>query len=98
MQWVVIADEVSALGWRLAGAQPLITEERTVEERLADARHGGADLVLITADLAKRLPDSVLDAALLAEKPLMVVIAGLASGSEPPDLEQQVKHVLGIAV
>jgi len=90
MHWVVIADEVSALGWRLAGAQP--------EERLADARHGGADLVLITADLAKRLPDSVLDAALLAEKPLMVVIAGLASGSEPPDLEQQVKHVLGIAV
>ena len=90
MHWVVIADEVSALGWRLAGAQ--------LEERLADARHGGADLVLITADLAKRLPDSVLDAALLAEKPLMVVIAGLASGSEPPDLEQQVKHVLGIAV
>ena len=98
MHWVVIADEVSALGWRLAGAQPLITEERTVEERLADARHGGADLVLITADLAKRLPDSVLEAALLAQKPLMVVIAGPAGGSEPPDLEQQVKHVLGIAV
>jgi vacuolar-type H+-ATPase subunit F/Vma7 len=98
MQWVVIADEVGALGWRLAGAQPLITGERTVEERLANARHGGADLVLITADLAKRLPDSVLVAALLAEKPLMVVIAGLASGSEPPDLEQQVKRVLGIAV
>ena len=98
MHWVVIADEVSALGWRLAGAQPFITGERTVEECLADARHGGADLVLITAELARRLPDSVLDAALLAEKPLMVVIAGLASGSEPPDLEQQVKHVLGIAV
>ena len=97
MQWVVIADEVSALGWRLAGAQSLITEERTVEERLAEAGHG-ADLVLITADLAKRLPDSVLNAALLAERPLMAVIAGLPNGSEPPDLEQEVKHVLGIAV
>jgi hypothetical protein len=40
----------------------------------------------------------VLSAALLAEKPLVAVIGGLPSGSEPPDLEQEVKHVLGIAV
>jgi vacuolar-type H+-ATPase subunit F/Vma7 len=98
MRWVVIAGEVSALGWRLAGAQALITEEGSVEERLAEARRSDADLVLITADLAKHLPDSVLDAALLAQKPLIVVIAGLADGTEAPDLEQQVKHVLGIAV
>jgi hypothetical protein len=39
-----------------------------------------------------------LEVALLAEKPLLLVIAGLADGSEPPDLEQEVKHVLGIAV
>ena len=97
MNWVIISDELNALGWRLAGAQPLIADEHSVPERLAEARRG-ADLVLITADLAKRLPDSVLNAALLAEKPLIAVIPGLPSGSEPPDLEQQVKHVLGIAV
>jgi vacuolar-type H+-ATPase subunit F/Vma7 len=97
MKWVVIADEVSALGWRLAGARALIVAEDSVEARLVEARRD-ADLILITADLAKRLPDSVLEAALLAEKPLMLVIAGLADGSEPPDLEQEVKHVLGIAV
>jgi vacuolar-type H+-ATPase subunit F/Vma7 len=97
MNWVVIADEVSALGWRLAGARALIVAEDSVEARLVEARHD-ADLILITADLAKRLPDTVLEAALLAEKPLMLVIAGLADGSEPPDLEQEVKHVLGIAV
>jgi vacuolar-type H+-ATPase subunit F/Vma7 len=97
MNWVVIADEVSALGWRLAGAQALIVAQDSVEARLAEVRHD-ADLVLITADLAKRLPDSVLEAALLAEKPLLVVIAGLGDGSEPPDLEQEVMHVLGIAV
>lgn len=97
MNWVIISDELNALGWRLAGAQPLIADEHSVPERLAEARRG-ADLVLITADLAKRLPDSVLNAALLAEKPLIAVISGLPSGSEPPDLEQQVKHVLGIAV
>ena len=97
MNWVIISDEVGALGWRLAGAQPLIAEEHDVLERLAEARHQ-ADLVFITADLARRLPDSVLSAALLAEKPLVAVIGGLPSGSEPPDLEQEVKHVLGIAV
>jgi vacuolar-type H+-ATPase subunit F/Vma7 len=97
MNWVIISDELNALGWRLAGAQPLIADELSVPERLAEARRD-ADLVLITADLAKRLPDTVLNAALLAEKPLIAVISGLPSGSEPPDLEQQVKHVLGIAV
>src|SRR5580658_6519663 len=97
MNWVIISNEVSALGWRLAGARPLIADEHSVQERLAEARRG-ADLVLITADLAGRLPDSVLDAALLAEKPLIAVIAGLPSGREPPDLEQEVKRVLGIAV
>ena len=97
MNWVVIADEVSALGWRLAGARALIVAEDSVEARLVEARHD-ADLILITADLAKRLPEPVLEVALLAEKPLMLVIAGLADGSQPPDLEQEVKHVLGIAV
>jgi vacuolar-type H+-ATPase subunit F/Vma7 len=96
MNWVILSDEVSALGWRLAGAQPLIAEEHSIQERLAEAGQR-ADLVLITEDLAKHLPDSVLNAALLAERPLIAVIAGLPNGSEPPDLEQEVKHVLGIA-
>src|SRR5580704_2890259 len=97
MNWVIISDEFSALGWRLAGAQPLIADEHSLQERLAEARRS-ADLVLIAADLAKRLPGTVLSGALLAEKPLMAVIAGLPSGNEPPDLEQDVKHVLGIAL
>jgi vacuolar-type H+-ATPase subunit F/Vma7 len=97
MNWVIISNEVSALGWRLAGAEPLIADERSVQKGLAEARRD-ADLVLITADLAKHLPDSVLNAALLAEKPLIAVIPGLPSCSEPPDLEQEVKHVLGMDV
>ena len=97
MNWVIISNEVSALGWRLSGAQPLIADERSVQKGLAEARRD-ADLVLITAELAKHLPDSVLNAALLAEKPLIAVIPGLPSCSEPPDLEQEVKHVLGMDV
>ena len=96
MHWVIISDEVSALGWRLAGAQALIAGAHDVQARLAEAEH--ADLVFITADLARRLPDAVLGAALLAEKPLMAIIPGLTDDREPPNLEQEVKHILGIAV
>jgi len=98
MKWVVLSDEVSAQGWRLAGAQPLISGEHNIQERLAEARLGGADLVIITPDLAKRLPDLVLNAALLAEKPLIAVLGGLPGDSEPPDLEREVQHLLGIAL
>lgn len=97
MNWVIISDELSALGWRLAGARQLIADEHSVQVRLAEAQ-GDADVVFITADLAQRLPGSVLQEALLNEKPLMVMIAGLPNGSEPPDLEREVKHVLGIGV
>jgi vacuolar-type H+-ATPase subunit F/Vma7 len=97
MRWVIIADEVSTLGWRLAGAQPLIAAPDNVQARFAAAARE-ADLILITAPLAKHLPPSVLNAALLAEKPLIAVISDPVTGDEPPDLEQQVQHVLGIAV
>lgn len=97
MNWVIISNELSALGWRLAGARPIIADEHNVQECLAEARRG-ADFILITADLAKRVTDSELAAALLAEKPLVAVIAGLPSRNEPPNLEQEVKRVLGIAV
>ncbi len=93
MNWVVIADEVSALGWRLAGAQALVADEHSLQECFAEARRD-ADLLFITADLAKHLPGYVLDAA----PPLIAVIAGLPGSSEPPDVEQGVKHLLGIAV
>jgi vacuolar-type H+-ATPase subunit F/Vma7 len=96
MRWVIISDELSGLGWRLAGAQPFIATPDTVPERFAAAARD-ADLILITADLAQHLSQSTLTAALLAEKPLVAVISGLPSGGEPPDLERQVQQVLGIA-
>lgn len=97
MRWVIMADELSALGWRLAGAQPLIAAEPNLRERFAEAQRD-ADLILLTADLARHLAGSVLDAALLAEKPLIALISSLPAGGDPPDLDQQVKRVLGIAV
>ena len=97
MRWVVIADELSVLGWRLAGAQAFIATQNTVSERFAAAQRD-ADFILITADLARNLPAAVLDAALVADKPLITLIAAAAGGSEPADLDQEVKQVLEIAV
>jgi len=96
MNWVVISDEVSAAAWRLAGARPLIADAHSVKGRFAEARQ--ADLVLITADLARLLPTAVLEAALLAEKPLIALIAGPPGSNSPPDIEQDVKRVLGVAI
>jgi vacuolar-type H+-ATPase subunit F/Vma7 len=97
MRWIIIGDELSTLGWRLAGAQPVIATPESVAACFAAATRD-ADFVLITADLAQHLPEPLLTAALLAEKPLVVVIRALPAGAEPPDLGQQVKQVLGIAV
>lgn len=97
MKWVIISDELGALGWRLAGAQQLIADGHNVQGRLAEAQ-GEADVVFVTVELAQRLPESVFEEALLNEKPIIAVIAGLPSGSEPPDLEREVKRVLGIGV
>jgi len=97
MNWVVISDEVSALGWRLAGARVLVADEHTVLQSFAEARRY-ADLLFVTADLARRVPDAILDSALLEEKPLLAVISALPVGSEPPDLDREVQHALGITV
>ena len=97
MNWVTISDELSGCGWRLAGAQVLIADEHSVQDCFAQAALS-ADVVFITADLAAYLPDPVLKRAELAEKPLLVTIARLPRGSEPPDLEQEVKHLLGITL
>jgi|SRR5580692_6303058 vacuolar-type H+-ATPase subunit F/Vma7 len=97
MNWVIICDETSALGWRLAGARAVIADPRNTEEHLAEARRH-ADLVFITANLSSHLPPALLGAALLAEKPLMLVIPAVAGGDQPADLERDAQHLLGIAV
>jgi hypothetical protein len=54
--------------------------------------------VFITANLSSHLPPALLGAALLAEKPLMLVIPAVAGGDQPADLERDAQHLLGIAV
>ncbi len=96
MQLTVIADEVTALGWRLIGARVLLPGVDSAQECWRAALHG-ADLVVITAQYAAAVPPTELAAALLAEKPLVLVIADLEGRLEPPAIEHEVRRALGVS-
>ena len=97
MNWVVIADELTALGWRLAGAQVQLPAAQTVAECFSAAQ-GSADLVFITAELAAQLPAAQLQSALLSQRPLVHVIAHVSHDREAPDIVDEVRRALGVAV
>jgi vacuolar-type H+-ATPase subunit F/Vma7 len=95
MDVVVVADELTAVGWRLAGAQVSITGPADVEERFRQALQR-AEVVMITAELAARVAAPQLQAALEAFPPLTLIIADLRHTQEPPDLEAQARGALGV--
>ena len=97
MNLAVVADEFTAVGWRLAGARVLIPDAGTVESCFRTAL-SGADVVLITAELAAAVPATQLQGALHAQPPLVLVIADLRSGLEPPDIEDETRRARGVTV
>jgi len=96
MQLALIADEVTALGWRLIGARVLLPGPDSVLVCWRAALRS-ADLILITAQHAAAVPPAELAAALLAEKPLVLVIADLRGRQEPPEIEHEVRRALGVS-
>ncbi len=96
MQLAVIADEATALGWRLIGARVLLPGADSVQDCWRAALRG-ADLVMISAQYAAAVAPADLAAALLAEKPLVLVIEDLDGGPEPPEIEREVRLALGVS-
>jgi vacuolar-type H+-ATPase subunit F/Vma7 len=97
MRCVLIADEITALGWRLTGAQIELPDARTVAECFTVALRD-ADLLLITAPLAASVPAAQLQDALRSQRPLVLVIADLQLKREPPDVEDEVRRALGVSI
>jgi vacuolar-type H+-ATPase subunit F/Vma7 len=95
MKLVLIGDELTAVGWRLAGAQVDTPGPKAAAESLRAALVD-SDVVLITAELAAHVPAEQLSAALQDSHPLVLVIPDLRHQREPPDLADQVHHALGI--
>lgn len=92
---VFVGDEVTAAGYRLAGARVLIPDEGTVGTVFAAALEE-AELVLITAACAAQLSDIQLDQIMRAADPLVLVVPDAANRIASPDLSADVDRVLGI--
>ncbi len=95
MDVLVVADELTAVGWRLAGAEVSIASPADVEARFQEALQR-AEIVMITAQLAVRVSAPRLAAALEAFPPLTLVIRDLRHAQEPPDLEAEARRALGV--
>lgn len=95
MELAIIADEITAVGWRLAGARVYEPDAAAVADSLRAAAHG-ADLILLTAALAMHVPANELEQALLASAPLLLLIPDMRHTSEPADIETDARRALGI--
>lgn len=92
---VYLGDEVSAAGWRLAGAEvrtPAAGEEAAA---LAWAR-ACAPLVLVSARVARGVGDAAMQHAAAALAPLLLVVPDLQGGTPLPDLAARLRGQLGL--
>lgn len=92
---IYIGDELTAAGFRLAGAQVLLPAAGEEAASLARAQ-SEAQLILLSADVAARIPREALDAALAALAPLTLVVPDLLGRQPVPDRVQRLRRRMGM--
>ena len=90
-----LGDEVAAAGWRLAGAATRSPAPGREAAALAAALEE-AELVLLGAPFAARIPEGLLRAALRRITPVTVVLPDLREALPYPDVAARMKRQLGI--
>ena len=90
---IFIGDELTAAGFRLVGIETVVPDDAGAALRDARRRAG---LVIITAELAERIPAAELEAAMLAEAPVLAILPDVLLRASPPDLGKKLRSVLGI--
>ena len=92
---VYLGDEVSAAGYRLAGA---IVRSPAAGEELASLAwaRASAPLVLLSAAVAAGIAEAPLRAALSAPKPLVLIVPDLQGEVALPDLAARLRGQLGL--
>ncbi|RPI12735.1 MAG: hypothetical protein EHM60_11030 [Lysobacterales bacterium] len=93
---VYIGDEATAAGYRSAGVETRVPSPAEAGEAVRLALDGRSDLVLVSATLAKSVPQALLDTALAGEWPLVELVPDLYGNGSGPDVEREVRRVLGI--
>ncbi len=92
---VYLGDEVSAAGYRLAGAQLRTPSAGDETAALAWAR-GQAPLVLMSAAVAAGVDADAQRAALSAPAPLVLIVPDLIGSAPVPDLAARLRAQLGM--
>jgi vacuolar-type H+-ATPase subunit F/Vma7 len=92
---VFIGDEVSAAGFRLAGAQVEVPAPGTEAATLRAALRG-RELVLLTVEVAQRIDPAVLRPLLGAPHPLVMLVPDARGAAALPDLAAEVRAQLGL--
>lgn len=90
-----IGDEAEAAGFRLCGVRTLVPRPGEEAAVLEYAREE-AGLVLVSACCAARVPATRLAAALATLSPLVLVVPEARGRVAPPDLEREVRALLGL--
>ena len=91
---IYIGDELTAVGFRLAGAQILLPAAGEEAEPAQAQRDG--QLILVSADVAARIPRASLGAALAALTPLTLVVPDLLGRQPVPDRVQRLRRRMGM--
>jgi cytochrome c1 len=90
-----LGDEIGAAGWRLAGAAVHVPAPGTEAQALAAARTFGAP-VLLSAALAAHIDTALLQQALAAPSPLLLVVPDTQGLAAPPDFASRLRALLGM--
>jgi vacuolar-type H+-ATPase subunit F/Vma7 len=91
-----IGDEATAAGYRLAGAEVRVPAPDEAGEALRRAIQDGAEVILLSAEYAANVDPAELSAALIAEQPLVAVVADVYGRHVAPDVAREVRLALGI--
>jgi vacuolar-type H+-ATPase subunit F/Vma7 len=91
-----VGDELSALGFRLGGAEchsPAPAETPALFRELRER----VQLILLTAEASEALPPELLRRTQAAERPLVLVIPDVRRRALPADRAELVRRQLGMA-
>jgi vacuolar-type H+-ATPase subunit F/Vma7 len=92
---ILIGDETTAAGFRLAGLDVVVPAKGKAGEALSAALQD-ADLILITAGLAREVPAGMRDEALRGKTPMVVIVPDINASVAPPNMEANIRQILGI--
>lgn len=90
-----VGTRLDAAGFRLAGVLALAPSPGKEPAALAEAMRA-APVVLLTADVAGRLPPALLDEALRGISPLVAIVPEAHHPAPPHDPAERVRQVLGL--